>query len=57
MDWYRLLRRSGSIILATGVLLFLIMVWAENEPGGIPLILVTIGSTMLVLSRKRRGGQ
>ena len=44
------------MILATGVLLFLITVWAENEPGGIPLILVAVGSTMLVLSR-RPGGE
>ncbi len=56
MDWRRLFRRSASIILATGVLLFLIMIWAENEPGGIPLILVAVGSTMLILSRSPGGG-
>ncbi len=45
------------MFLATGVLLFVIMVWSENEPGGIPLILVALGSTGLILSRPPGGGR
>lgn len=55
MSWRALLRRSASIVLATGVLLLLVTFWVEGEPGGIPLVLIAVGSTGLVLSRPPPG--
>ena len=55
MNWRALLRRSSSMVLGTGVLLFLLTVWVEREPGGLPLVLVALGSTGLILSRSRPG--
>ncbi len=55
MNWRVLIRRSSSIVLWTGILLFLLMLWSNGEPGDVPLILVVLGATGLVLSRPRTG--
>ncbi|MEM1176615.1 MAG: hypothetical protein AAGI27_17615 [Pseudomonadota bacterium] len=55
MSWRSILRRSSSIFLFTGVLLLLMMIWVEREPGGISLVLIALGSVGLVLSKPPSG--
>ena len=45
----------AASILAVGLALLALMVTSEGEPGALPLALVAIGTTWLVLARRRGG--
>ena len=49
----RLLRLIPALIIVSGVSLLIMKVYADGEPGGIPILLILIGLTWLLLSRGR----
>lgn len=53
MKKLRMHKRLSILIIVIGVVLMLYMIAVEDEPGGIPLLLIVLGVGLYIITRIR----
>lgn len=44
-------RKLSILVILVGLILLIYMIKVEDEPGALPLLLITLGTTLLILNR------